>query len=240
MTSTTPGSRSLCGIIQAYRGAPICHLGSRPPERTARFHNRADLQRRLLPHHDLGADRDPAIQVNDVGVREPVASGENGVPDRLRLVGAMDPIGGAEKHGARTQRIARTALEGSRQLRLARDHVWRRRPVGPFRFSADAQQALPFEAFAADRDAISDRPATVLYDIKMAVHRIDYDRPDRLVRAIEDGLPLECRRHLLVAFVRHDAGLLPDRQFAWLRLCALKAACDNTCQYDDQESQEQR
>jgi hypothetical protein len=27
-------------------------------------------------------------------------------------------------------------------------------------------------------------------------------------------LPLECRRHLLVAFVRHDAGLLPDRQFA--------------------------
>ena len=160
----------------------------------------------------FGAHRDSPIQVGDVVVHEPEAARRYGAADGLRLVGAVDAVDrGAEIERARAHRIARTARHEARQIRLALDHLRRRRPVGPFRLPGDLEQSLPLEAFAADADAVADRPVVSLNEVEIAIGGIDDDRPRRLVGPVEDRLPLIRRRQSLVARIRHDAGLIVDR-----------------------------
>src|SRR5579862_3951721 len=118
------------------------------------------LQLRLLPHDDLGADRDPVIEIGDVGIDQPEAAGRDGGADGVGTVGAVDTIdGGAEIHRARAERVAGSAGHEARQIRLTRDHLRRRRPVGPFRLARNAQKSLPLESIAADADAVTQRAA---------------------------------------------------------------------------------
>ena len=92
--------------------------------------------------------------------------------------------------------------------------------------------------FSADADAVTDRSAIFLHEVEIPVHRVDNDRAGRLVRAIEDGLPLKCRRQLLVARVRHETRLLSNGKLA--RLCVCTVACGNDCQRADQDPQTKR
>src|SRR5882724_218017 len=123
----------------------------------------AGLQRRLLPHDDLGADRDTVIEVGDVGVDQPEATGRDRGADRVRPVGAVNAVyGGAEIKRAGAERVAGPAGHEARQIGLARDHLRRRRPVRPFRLARNRQQALPLKAVATDTDAIAYGAAVAL------------------------------------------------------------------------------
>src|SRR6266404_777656 len=76
------------------------------------------LQFRLLPHDNLGADRNTLIEVGHVGVDQPETAGRDGGADRIRPIGAVDVINGsAEIHRARSQRITRPARHETRQIR---------------------------------------------------------------------------------------------------------------------------
>src|SRR5712672_4465518 len=80
------------------------------------------LQLGLLPHDYLSADWNAPVEIGDVGIDQPKATGRDGGADRIRPVGAMDAIdGGAEIHCAGAERIARSAGHEARQIRLSRD-----------------------------------------------------------------------------------------------------------------------
>src|SRR6202165_4439530 len=64
------------------------------------------LQFRLLPHDDLGADRDALIEIGHVDIDQPEATGRHGGADRIRPVGTVDAIdGGAEVERAGAERV---------------------------------------------------------------------------------------------------------------------------------------
>src|SRR6202049_2679680 len=68
------------------------------------------LQFRTLAHDDLGPDRNPVVEIHAVPVHEPEAARRNRVPDRLRLIGAVDAVDRvAEVKGARPEWIAGAA-----------------------------------------------------------------------------------------------------------------------------------
>src|SRR5262249_29326845 len=54
-------------------------------------------QFRLLPDDNLGPDRNSLVEIGDVAIDQPEASGRNRAPDRLRLIGAVDTIDGGAK-----------------------------------------------------------------------------------------------------------------------------------------------
>src|SRR6266404_3541231 len=152
------------------------------------------LQFRLLPHDHLGADRNAIIEVGDVGIDQPEATGRDRGADRIRPVGAVDAIdGGAEIERASAERVAGSAGHKARQIRLADDHLRRRRPVRPFRLARDVEQPLPLESLAADADAIAYRAAASLDQIKMALRRRDDDGTGRLRGAVVHRLLPEFR-----------------------------------------------
>src|SRR5258705_8741622 len=112
------------------------------------------LDLRALTHDDLGADGNPFIEIRDFRIDQAEAAGGHRAADGLRLVGAVDAINGvAEIQGARAHRIARPARHEAREIRLALDHLRRRRPIRPFLLARYLQQPLPLEAVAADADA---------------------------------------------------------------------------------------
>src|SRR3984957_3947795 len=155
------------------------------------------LQRRLLPHDHLGADRNATIKVGNVGIDQPEASGRDGGADRIRPVGAVDTIdGGPEIHRAGAERVAGSAGHEARQIGLALDHLGRRRPVRPFRLARNAQQSLPLESVAADADAVAQRAVVTLDQIEMALRGRDDDGARRLGGAVIDRLLAEFRRQL--------------------------------------------
>src|SRR5690606_8044432 len=78
------------------------------------------------------------------------------------------------------------------QVRLARDHFRGRGPVRPFRLARDIENALPLKACAPDADAVADRAAVALNEIKMTFRGLDDDGAGRLGRAVE--------HHLLAVF----------------------------------------
>src|SRR6478736_4183570 len=134
------------------------------------------LQFRPLPHDNLGADRNAVVEVGDVGIDQPEATGRHRGADRIRPVGAVDAIdGGAEVHGAGAERVAGSAGHDARQIGLAGDHFRRRRPVRPFGFARDIEKPLPLESFAADADAIAYRAAVALDQIEVALRGRDDD-----------------------------------------------------------------
>src|SRR5438105_547044 len=99
-------------------------------KKTATGRNRfacPNLKCRPLAHDDLGAHRDAFVQIDDIIVHKPKASRRDCASDRLRLIGAVDPVDGAAKvERSRPHRIARTARHEARQVRLSLDHLrWR-------------------------------------------------------------------------------------------------------------------
>src|SRR6266704_2289341 len=132
------------------------------------------LQFRFLPHNNFGADRNAIVEVGNVGIDQPEATGGDRGADRIRPIGAVDAVdGGAEIHRAGAERVAGSAGHEAWQIRLARDHLRRRRPVRPFGLARDVQQALPLKSFAADADAIAYRAAASLDQIEVALRRRD-------------------------------------------------------------------
>ena len=84
-----------------------------------------------------------SYRVDHVGIDQPEAAGRDASADRLRLIGAVDAVDrGAEIKRAGAERVARAAGHEARQIGLARDHLRRRRPVGPLRLAGDLQQTL--------------------------------------------------------------------------------------------------
>src|ERR1700737_769773 len=120
-------------------GRPVLTPHSTSPRRAGRFRVPWS-QFRVLPHDDLGGGRDTLIEIGDVGIDQPEATGRDGGADRIRPVGAVDAIdGGAEVERAGAERVAGAAGHEARQIGLARDHLRRRRPVRPFGFLRYAQ-----------------------------------------------------------------------------------------------------
>src|SRR5262249_6549664 len=50
------------------------------------------LQFRTLPHDDLGPDRHTIVEIDDVPVHQPEAARRHRMPDRLRLIGAVNAV----------------------------------------------------------------------------------------------------------------------------------------------------
>src|SRR5882724_1334945 len=108
------------------------------------------------------------------------------MPDRLRCVGAVDTIDrGAEIKRPSAHRIAGAARHETRQIRLALDHFRRRRPVGPFLLTRNAQEALPLEAVTANADAVTQGDIVRPNEIEKSIRRIDDDCARRLAGPVE-------------------------------------------------------
>src|SRR5216684_2393143 len=143
------------------------------------------LQFRFLPHNNFGADRNAIVEVGNVGIDQPEATGRDRGADRIRPVGAMDAVdGGAEIHRSGAERVAGSAGHEARQIRLAGDHLRRRRPVRPFGFAGDVEEPLPLKSFAADANAIAYRSAVALDQIEVTLRRRDDDGAGRLRRTV--------------------------------------------------------
>src|SRR6185503_7659073 len=95
---------------------------------------------------------------------------------------------GTEIHRARAERIFRTADHVPRQIRTARQHLRRRRPVRPFLLGRNRLRPRPCEARAADADAVAQRTAVALHQVQELVRRIDHDRAGSFLAAILDFL----------------------------------------------------
>jgi len=93
----------------------------------------------------------------------------------------MDPIlCVAEIHRACAERIGFTTGHEARQVRLALNHLWRRKPIRPFFHAADVLGARPGEALSADTNPIAKRLAVPDRQVKVGVRRIDDDCSGRL------------------------------------------------------------
>ena len=123
--------------------------------------------------------------------------------DGRRLIGAVDAIFGvAEIEGARSQRVAFAAGRKARQVRLARDHLFRRMPVRPLAHTADALSARPGEPIPADADAVAQRFTVAEHQIEKRVRCVDDDGASGLGRDVGDELAAELGRQFgrLIAF----------------------------------------
>src|SRR5262249_38627838 len=146
-------------------------------------------QFRLLADDDLGADRNPLVEIHDVAVDQPEAPGRNGAADGLRLIGAMDAIDrGAEIERPRPHGIAGAAGHEARQIGLALDLFRPRGPARPLLLPRDLHQALPLETVAADADAVAQRAPARLHDIEKALGGVHDDGARRLGGAEQDEL----------------------------------------------------
>ena len=112
----------------------------------------------LPRHHDPRADLRSPVEVDHVLVRHADAARRNRLPDRIRLIGAMNPIERAGKvHGARAERIVGSPLHMAGKVRPAPQHLWRWRPIGPFSLVADMGDAGPGKSWPSDADAVLER-----------------------------------------------------------------------------------
>src|SRR3569623_2423860 len=152
-----------------------------------------------------------------IEIKFAASAGRHGSADGLRLVGAVDAIHcGAEIKRARPHRIAGPARHEARQIRLTLDHLRRRRPVGPFLLAGDLQKPLPLKALASDADAIAQRAAVTLHDIKNALGGRDDDRARSFGGAIAHRGALEFWRELFFCCARHVAGLITVDILRWI------------------------
>src|SRR5262245_8826913 len=120
-----------------------------------------------LTHDDPGADRHPVVEVDHVVVHQPETARRHGVPDRLRLVGAVDAVDrAAEIQRARAQRIAGTASHEAGEVGLARDHLGRWGPVGPLRLARDLLQSGALDALAPAADPVRRAPVFALAPVR--------------------------------------------------------------------------
>src|SRR5215211_4971453 len=171
----------------------------------------AALAPRRRKHHDLGADLDALVEIDHVLIDHADAAGGDAPADGPRLDGAVDAeqrvlVALPQIHGARSQRIARSARHADaapelarlpHELGLARKHLLGRVPVGPLLLVVDGRHPRPAEAFASHADAIADRPTAALDEIKIAAVRVDDDGARLFVGRI---------RNLLAQIGRVDVG----------------------------------
>ena len=97
----------------------------------------------------------------------------------------------AEIEGARSHWVAYTTGRKARQVRLARNHLWRRMPVRPLTHTADALSARPGEPCAANADAVAQRLAVAEHQIEKRVRCVDDDGASGLGRGVGDELAAE-------------------------------------------------
>jgi hypothetical protein len=141
-------------------------------------------------HDHFRSDIHPLIKVHDIFISQPNTAGRNSLPDRIGLVGAVNSIFGlAQIHRPSAERIAGTACHKPRQIRLARQHLYRWTPIRPFCFAGHSLFAGPCEAFAANTDAVAHRLPTVQHEIKKGVSGVDDDGTWRLVAVVVNHLP---------------------------------------------------
>src|SRR3954467_14541761 len=142
----------------------------------------------VVQHDHGGADSDAAIEVADVLVGHAEAARGYRLADRLRLVGAVDAVERrAQIHRARAERILDAALHVTRQVRPARQHLRRRRPVRPFLLGGDPVHAAPAEAVAADTDAVAQGLTVLEHQIEPALRGVHHDRAGGVIAVVHDG-----------------------------------------------------
>jgi hypothetical protein len=135
------------------------------------------------------------VEVFHVFVGEADAAGRHEMTDSRRLIGAVDAIFGvAEIEGARSHWVAFAAGRKARQVRLARDHLFRRMPVRPLAHTADALSARPGEPIPADADAVAQRFTLAEHQIEKGVRCVDDDGASGLGRDVGDELTAELGR----------------------------------------------
>src|SRR5690606_19459397 len=79
---------------------------------------------RSVLHHDGGTNRDAIIEVLDVLIGHAETTGRDRLADRLRLVGAVDPVQRrAEIHRASAERVLDAAGHVTRQIGAAAQRV---------------------------------------------------------------------------------------------------------------------
>src|SRR5262249_19076716 len=94
----------------------------------------------------------------------------------------------AEIKRACAEWVGFSAGHKTRQMGLPLVHFLRREQIRPFLHAADAFGAGPRKAFAADADAVTDRPAVTEHEIEVGVRRIDDDRACRFDGGEADNL----------------------------------------------------
>src|SRR5262249_506813 len=168
-------------------------------------------------HHDLGADLDAVIEVDDVLVGHADASGCRAAADGRGSVGAVDAVETtAEIHGARARRIGRAARHETRQIRGAGNHLRPGRPMRALGLALDGLDAGPGETLTADANAVADRLAAAEDQVEIRVRRIDDDGARRLVGRIVDGHPPEVGPHLVAVIAWSVAQTEPAK---WIGGC---------------------
>ena len=96
------------------------------------------------------------VKIFDILIGQTNAAGGHETADGRWLVGAVDPIFRvAEIHCARTERIGFTTGHEARKVRLALDHLLRRKPIRPFFHAADVLGARPGEALTTDTNPVT-------------------------------------------------------------------------------------
>ena len=136
--------------------------------------------------------------MDDVVVCQADAAGGNGIADGPGLVGAMDTVDGrADVEGAGAKRIVRATLHVSGQdpavTAFTGNHFRRRGPARPLGLAGDVVHAGPFEAFAADADAVFHRTATFENVIKTAFLGVDDDGAGLFRTVVTDLFPADRR-----------------------------------------------
>src|SRR5262245_38750436 len=103
------------------------------------------------------------------------------MPDRLRLVRAMNAIDGIAKvERSSSQRISRSACHKAGKVGLALDHFRRWPPIWPFLLLRHPQCPLPLKTVASDADGITNRLTVARDQIEKPLISMDDDRSRRL------------------------------------------------------------
>src|SRR4051812_19010517 len=148
-----------------------------------------DRRQGARQHDDASADRDAAIQIDHVGVEHSDTAARNPVSNRFGQVGAVNTIDRAtEINGAGAERVTLTSRHPAWKIRLALDHLLRRRPVGPLGHTGYGLRAGPSEAVPPDANAIADRRSVTEDVVEVGLSGIDDDRACRSVGAVVDDL----------------------------------------------------
>src|SRR4029079_10883896 len=104
------------------------------------------------------------------------------MPDRFRCISSVNAIDRcAEIHRPRAEWGAGAAGHPARQIRLSRNHLRRRHPIGPFALERDLLRATPLETLAPNADAVAKRARRALHQIQVAVGRENNDRTRRVI-----------------------------------------------------------
>src|SRR5579871_3176832 len=179
-------------------------------------------KRPSVQHHHGGADGDTIIEIDHVLIGHAEAAGGDGLSDRLRLVGAVDTIERrAEIERPRPERVLDTATHVSRQIGPARDHLPRRRPVGPFPLGRNAVHPAPAEAVAADPDAVAQRLALSEHQIEPPLGGVDDDGAGRIAGGVHHGLARDRARAAAeeIRAAAHDVAVIPELGLSLARRC---------------------